>query len=86
MNEKERLYEEVIKLREQVQNNDKAMEYYYKLKEINKNDILYGWIFNTDDILNDTLEDLDLYQDAYVRDILRVYKNELETILLKIEL
>lgn len=73
-------------LRKQVQEDKKAMEYYNKLKGINKNDVLYGWMFNCDSILTDTLDDLSLYQNAYVRDILTVYNNELENILIKINL
>ena len=73
-------------LRKQIQDDKKAMEYYNKLKDINKNDVLYGWMFNCDSILTDTLDDLSLYQNAYVRDILTVYNNELENILIKINL
>lgn len=80
------LYEKIEELRKQVKNNEKAMIYYEYLKEINKKDIHYGWMFINDDILNDTLEDFEMYQNAYVRDILQVYKNELENILIKIEL
>ena len=80
------LYEKIEELREQVKNNEKAITYYEHLKEINENDRLYGCIFINDGILNDTLEDFEMYQNAYVRDILQVYKNELENILIKIEL
>ena len=83
MNEKEYLYEQVEELRQQVKANENAMVYYEHLKKINENDRLYGWEFQHDAILTDTLEDLDMYQDAYVRDVLRVYKGELETILYK---
>lgn len=80
------LYEKVEELRKTVINDQAYMTYYQHLKEINQGDKLYGWIFNTDDILNDTPEDLDLYQKAYIRDILTVYKNELENIILKCDL
>lgn len=80
------IYEKIEELREQVKNNQSYMAYYNHLKKINKNDQLYGWIFNTDDILNDTPEDLDLYQKAYIREILTIYKNELENIILKVNL
>ena len=83
MSEKERLYEKLCELREQVKNNSSAMEYYNYLKELNKNDELYGWEFQDDAILEDTLEDLDMYQDSYVRDVLKTYIGELEIILLK---
>lgn len=80
------LFEKVEELRKKVINNDNYMATYNHLKEINKNDSLYGWIFNTDDILNDTPEDLELYQTNYIKDILTVYKNELENIIIKSEL
>ena len=79
-------WEKLENLRKQVKENQKAMEYYNYLKDINKGDQLYGWMFSTDDILNDTLDDLSLYQNAYVRDVLTVYINELENILIKITL
>ena len=81
--ELDRIYEKIEELRETVKNNQKYMEYYNTLKELNKGDQLYGWMFTTDDILNDTPEELDLYQKAYIREILTIYKNELELIILK---
>ena len=86
MNEKEVLYEKLQELRTQVKNNEKAMQYYEYLKEINNGDRLYGWEFQNNAILEDTIEDLDLYQDAYVIDIFRVYIGELEMILYKVNL
>ena len=86
MNEKEVLYEKLQELRTQVKNNEKAMQYYEYLKEINNGDRLYGWEFQNNAILEDTIEDLDLYQEAYVRDIFRVYIGELEMILYKVNL
>lgn len=82
--ELDRLYEEVEDLRKQV--TEKAINTYNHIKELNKNDQLYGWMFYTDAILEDTPEDLDMYQKPYVRDILTVYKNELENILIKEDL
>lgn len=80
------LYNKVEELRKEVKNNKQCFEYYEKLKEINKNDVLYGWMFTTDDILNDAPEDLDLYQNSYIKDILTIYKNELENIIHKVNL
>lgn len=77
-------WEKLEELRKQVKDNKKAMEYYEILKELNQHDCLYGWMFGNDDILSETLEDLELFQNAYIRDILQVYINELETILLKV--
>ena len=59
------------------------MTYYNYLKTINNGDPLYGWIFANDSILYDTLEDLSLYQNNYIIDILNVYAGELENILTK---
>ena len=81
--ELDQLYDKILELRKTVKNNESMMDYYYYLKEINTNDQLYGWIFSGDSILNDTPADLDLYQTAYIRDILTVYKNELENIIIK---
>ena len=80
------LYEKIEDLRKKLQNNQNALDYYHYLKNINKNDQLYGWMFDSDAILEDDPEDLGLYQKAYVRDILTVYKNELENILIKEDL
>lgn len=80
------LFEKVEELRKEVIKDKKAMEIYNHLKEINKNDILYGWMFNNDEILIDDLDILDLYQKPYIMDILKVYKNELENILIKKDL
>lgn len=77
------LYEKVEEFRDIVKNNESMMEYYEFLKNINTGDQLYGWMFSGDAILKDTPEDLDLYQTGYIRDILTVYKNELENIIIK---
>lgn len=76
-------YKDIENLRQQVKNNKKAMAYYNHLKDINKNDIMYGWMFENDAILTDTLEDLDLYNENYKHDLLICYYGELETILSK---
>lgn len=80
----ERAYDKLEDLRKQVKANEKAMQYYEYLKELNRNDVMYGWLFNDDSILNDTLEDLDIYQKPYVLSVLQVYVNELENILIKV--
>lgn len=81
----ERAYNKLEDLRKQVKENKKAMEYYEYLKELNRNDQMYGWLFSDDSILEDTLEDLDIYQKPYVLSVLNVYVNELENILIKVE-
>lgn len=77
------IYEKVQDFRDIIKNNESMMEYYNKLKDINRNDALYGWMFVGDGIMNDQPDDLDLYQTTYIRDILTVYKNELENIIIK---
>lgn len=77
------IYEKVQDFRDIIKNNESMMDYYNKLKDINKNDALYGWMFVGDGIINDQPDDLDLYQTSYIRDILTVYKNELENIIIK---
>ena len=82
---KEKIYNEVINLRQQIIKNKKAMKYYVFLKKINKNDLMYGWEFEDDAILTDTLEDLSIYSDDYIISVLNVYKCELTNILSKNE-
>ena len=77
------IFEKVEEFRDIIKNNQKMMDYYYYLKNINKGDNLYGWMFSGDAIMNDQPEDLDLYQTGYIRDILTVYKNELENMIIK---
>ena len=84
--ELERKYKELEDLRKKVKENERAMKYYEYLKELNKNDNMYGWLFINNDILEDTLDDLDLYQKPYVLSVLQVYVNELENILLEVDL
>lgn len=81
--ELDQLFEKVEELRDIIKNNQKMMDYYYYLKNINKGDNLYGWMFSSDGIMNDQPEDLNFYQAAYIHDILTVYKNELENIIAK---
>lgn len=76
-------YKKIEYLRKLLKANNESMTYYNYLKTINNGDPLYGWIFSNDSILYDTLEDLDLYQDNYIIDILNVYAGELESILTK---
>lgn len=74
-------YEEVNALRDKVENNSNLMEYYFKLKEKNKGDEMYGWIFEDDSILYDTLEDLEDYNVNYIYNVLCSYENTLYDIL-----
>lgn len=74
----------VEELREKIRHDDRCMEIYNDLKELNYNDRLYGWMFSSDDILDEDLVDFaESYQKPYVLDVLQVYANELENILIK---
>lgn len=70
-------YTEVNTLRDKVKNNINSMKYYFKLKEKNKGDEMYGWIFEDDSILCDTLEDLQDYNIEYIYSVLCCYENTL---------
>lgn len=70
-------YKEVNALRDKVKNNSNLMEYYFKLKEKNKGDSLYGWIFEDDSLLYDTLEDLKEYSAEYIYSVLCSYEDTL---------
>ena len=74
-------YKEVNALRDKVKNNINSMEYYFKLKEKNKGDIMYGWMFEDDSILYDTLEDLKDYSFEYIYNVLCSYESTLCDIL-----
>lgn len=78
-------YKEVNKLRDKIKNNSNLMEYYFKLKEKNKGDVMYGWMFEDDSILFDTLEDLEDYNVDYIYSILCSYENTLHDILKVLE-
>lgn len=82
-NELMKKYNIIESLRKKVKSSGEAMTYYNYLKAINTGDALYGWIFDNDAILTDTLDDLDLYQYNYIIDILNVYAGELKNILTK---
>ena len=83
MDKIEKMYKNIENLRNKVKNNKKAMQYYNYLKKINKGDQLYGWMFDNDAILTDTMDELDLYNENYLHDVLVCYYGELETILSK---
>lgn len=70
-------YKEVNSLRDKVKNNLNLKEYYFNLKEKNKGDEMYGWIFEDDSLLYDTLEDLKGYSTEYIYCVLCSYENTL---------
>lgn len=73
-------YKEVNTLRDKIKNNSNLMEYYFKLKEKNKGDVMYGWMFEDDSILYDTLEGLEDYSVEYVYNVLCSYEDTLHDI------
>lgn len=77
----QKLYKQVSKLRNIVNSNNEIYSYYIMLKFMNIDDELYGWLFKDNAILEDTLEDLDIYEENYVICVLREYKRELEYII-----
>jgi len=80
-NKIKKLYKEVEDLRCQLEASEKAKNIYNQLKRINKNDQLYGWMFDDDAILTDDLNTLSLYQDNYIIDVLTTYKQDLKYII-----
>lgn len=76
-------YQELLQLRKEFKKSEKAQKYYNHLKELNKNDALYGWMFEDDAILTDTMEELDIYNENYLHDILITYVDELHYIIEK---
>ena len=82
--ELENMANKIEKLRQQVKNDTKCMQYYEHLKEINNNDLMYGWLFSNNDMLEEDLLDLvSMYQKPYVLSVMQVYANELENIIIK---
>ena len=62
-------FEEIKKLRKNVDKNK-----YQALKKINTRDFLYGWAFENDDVLYDSIEDIrNCYENRYVNSLMLVY-------------
>jgi hypothetical protein len=65
----EEKFEEIKKLRKNVDKNK-----YQALKKINTKDFLYGWAFENDDVLYDSIEDIrNCYENRYVNSLMLVY-------------
>lgn len=78
-------YKEIEKLRNKIKKNKKAMKYYTLLKKQNTNDILYSWLFENDNLLNEDLRSLEIYDPSYVFEILSCYESELFSICRKVK-
>lgn len=81
MNNINKLYKNIINLRKIINNDKKLINYYNYLKALNKNDQLYGWLFDDDVIMCDTLENLEDYSTEYKIEILNMYNSELKNII-----
>ena len=79
----EAMFQEVDYIRSKIINNKKAMSIYQDLKNKNNGDQLYGWMFQDDAVLYETLQDLDLYELKYQKDVIIQYRDLLESILKK---
>ena len=70
------IYNDIILLRKNID-----IIKYNKLKELNKNDIIYSFAFNDNDVLKEDIEELkESYNYQYIYDILNVYKEILQVI------
>lgn len=77
----------IEELRQKIKNNSKYLDYYNYLKEYNKGDIMYGWLFTNNDMLEEDLLELStMYQKGYVKDVMNCYIGELETIIYRVDL
>lgn len=61
-------FEEIRRLRKNVDMNK-----YQSLKESNTKDVLYGWAFENDDVLYESIENIKWYDDKYIYTIVLVY-------------
>ena len=65
----EEKFEEIKKLRKNVDKNK-----YQALKKINTRDFLYGWAFENDGVLYESIEDIrSCYENRYVNSLMLVY-------------
>ena len=65
----EEKFEEIKKQKKNVDKNK-----YQALKKINTKDFLYGWAFENDDVLYDSIEDIrNCYENRYVNSLMLVY-------------
>ena len=73
-------YQKLQALRKKVKSNKKYMDKYQELKKLNKNDEMYGWRFENDDVLEDSIFNLEDYTPKYLEVIISAYLEVLESV------
>lgn len=74
-------YQKLQALRKKVKSNKKYMDKYQELKKLNKNDEIYGWRFENDDVLEDSIFNLEEYTPKYLEVIISAYLEVLESVI-----
>ena len=74
-------YQKLQALRKKVKSNKKYMDKYQELKKLNKNDEIYGWRFENDDVLEDSIFNLEEYTPKYLEVIMSAYLEVLESVI-----
>lgn len=73
-------YQKLQALRKKVKSNKKYMDKYQELKKLNKNDEIYGWRFENDNVLEDSIFNLEDYTQKYLEVIISAYLEVLESV------
>lgn len=73
-------YQKLQALRKKVKSNKKYMDKYQELKKLNKSDEIYGWRFENDDVLEDSIFNLEDYTPKYLETIISAYLEVLESV------
>ena len=74
-------YQKLQALRKKVKSNKNYMDKYQELKKLNKNDEIYGWRFENDDVLEDSIFNLEDYTPKYLEVIISAYLEVLESVI-----
>lgn len=74
-------YQKLQALRKKVKSNKNYMDKYQELKKLNKNDEIYGWRFENDDVLEDSIFNLEDYTPKYLEVIISAYLEILESVI-----
>mgnify|MGYP000119344441 CR=1 FL=1 len=73
-------YQKLQALRKKVKSNKNYMAKYQDLKKLNQNDEIYGWRFENDDVLEDSIFNLEDYTPKYLEVIMSAYLEVLESV------
>lgn len=74
-------YQKLQALRKKVKSNKKYMDKYQELKKLDKNDEIYGWRFENDDVLEDSIFNIEDYTPKYLKTIMSAYIEILESVI-----